>query len=392
MAEPRVQTPAALAPDAMNGDCALRYPFKSTAEAKLMWPDTPVIRLFGTAVPIVQAPMAGEPDRPELTAAVSNAGGLGSAGLAYLQPDALRERIRAVRRLTDRPFAVNLFAPTQGDAAPEKIARARALLAPLRAKHGVPDEAPNVSMPDFDAQLAVVVEEKPAVLSFTFGKLSAQQISRLKSAGIVVVGSATTVPEAEALEATGVDAIVAQGAEAGAHRGSFLAPFADSLVGLMALVPSMVDRVRIPVIAAGGIMDGRGIAAALMLGAAGVQLGTAFLVSAESGASPSWKNAILNLTSDRTRVTRVYSGRPARGIRNEMMETLEPHAEDLPGFPAMNGLTRAIRSAAAKAGDSDAQSLWAGQGAVLARALPAGDLLRVLSDETGRRLDEGYRG
>jgi nitronate monooxygenase len=200
------------------------------------------------------------------------------------------------------------------------------------------------------------------------------------------------VPEAEALEASGVDAIVAQGAEAGAHRGTFLKSFSQSLIGLMALVPAMVDRVRVPVIAAGGIMDGRGIAAALMLGATGVQLGTAFLVSSESGADRSWKNEILALTSDRTQVSRVYSGRPARGIRNLMMETLETHIEELPGFPAMNSLTRAIRSAAAKSGDTGAQSLWAGQGAVLARAMPAGDLLRALADETGRRLDEGYRG
>ena len=357
-----------------------------------MWPDTPIIRLFGTAVPIVQAPMAGETDRPELAAAVSNAGGLGSTGVAYLQPDAIRRRIQAIRALTDRPFGVNLFAPVAGDMSAEKIARARALLAPLRAAYGLEDTPAVSTLPDFEAQLAVVLEEKPAVLSFTFGYPTTEQIARVKAAGIVAVGSATTVPEAQALEATGVDAIVAQGAEAGAHRGSFLAPFADSLIGLMALVPAMVDRVKLPVIAAGGIMDGRGIAAALMLGATGVQLGTAFLVSAESGASQSWKNTILSLTSDRTRVTRVYSGRHARGIRNEMMETLEPHAEDLPGFPAMNSLTRAIRTAAAKNGDSDAQSLWAGQGAVLARAMPAGDLLRALSDETGRRLDEGYRG
>ncbi len=336
--------------------------------------------------------MAGEPDRPELTAAVSSAGGLGSAGVAYLQPESLREHIRIIRGLTDRPFAVNLFAPAPSDASPEKIARARELLGPLRSRFGVTDEAPILTMPDFEAQLAVVIEEKPAVLSFTFGNLTGQQVARLKNAGIVVVGTATTVPEAEALEASGVDAIVAQGAEAGAHRGTFLKSFSQSLIGLMALVPAMVDRVRVPVIAAGGIMDGRGIAAALMLGATGVQLGTAFLVSSESGADRSWKNEILALTSDRTQVSRVYSGRPARGIRNLMMETLETHIEELPGFPAMNSLTRAIRSAAAKSGDTGAQSLWAGQGAVLARAMPAGDLLRALADETGRRLDEGYRG
>jgi nitronate monooxygenase len=357
-----------------------------------VWPDTAIIRLFGTAVPIVQAPMAGETDRPELAAAVSNAGGLGSTGVAYLQPEAIRQRIHAIRALTDRPFGVNLFVPFASDMSAAKIARARALLAPLRGAYGLEDTPAVATMPDFEAQLAVVLEEKPAVLSFTFGCPTAEQVRRVKDAGIVAVGSATTVPEAQALATAGVDAVVAQGAEAGAHRGSFLAPFADSLIGLMALVPAMVDRVKVPVIAAGGIMDGRGIAAALMLGAAGVQLGTAFLVSAESGASESWKNAILNLDSDRTQVTPVYSGRPARGIRNRMMEILSPHAEELPGFPAMNSLTRAIRGAAAKGGDLDAQSLWAGQAAPPARAMPAGDLLRILSEETGRRLDEGFRG
>ena len=357
-----------------------------------MWPDTPLIRLFAIAVPIIQAPMAGETDRPELVAAVSNAGGLGSTGVAYLQPEAIRARIRAVRALTDRPFGVNLFLPVAADMSAKRIARARQLLALLRADYDLPDSPAMTAMPDFGAQLAVVLDEKPPVLSFTFGCPTPGQIAQVKAAGIVAVGSATTVPEALALEAAGVDAIVAQGAEAGAHRGTFLAPFDDSLIGLMALVPAMVDRVNVPVIAAGGIMDGRGIAAALMLGAAGAQLGTAFLVSTESGASESWKNAILSLDSDRTRVTSVYSGRPARGIRNRMMEILIPHAEELPGFPAMNSLTRAIRSAAAIGGDPGAQSLWAGQAAPLARGVAAGELLRTLSEETGRRLDEGFRG
>jgi nitronate monooxygenase len=336
--------------------------------------------------------MAGATDRPELVAAVSNAGGLGSTGVAYMEPEAVRQRIRDIRALTDRPFGVNLFMPVTGDMSAEKIAAARVLLAPLRAQFGLADGETELGMPDFEAQLAVILEEKPAVLSFTFGCPTVAQIAAVKAAGIVAVGTSTTVPEALVLQAAGVDAIVAQGAEAGAHRGSFLAPFADSMVGLMALVPGIVDRVTLPVIAAGGIMDGRGIAAAMMLGAAGVQLGTAFLVSTESGASQSWKDAILELDSDRTCVTPVYSGRPARGIGNRMIEILAPHVDELPGFPAMNGLTRAIRSAAGRSGDKDAQALWAGQAAALARAMSAGDLVRILSDEAGRRLDEGFRG
>jgi nitronate monooxygenase len=358
-----------------------------------MWPDTPVIRLFETAVPIVQAPMAGEADRPELTAAVSNAGGLGSIGGAYLAPEALRARIRAVRALTQRSFAVNLFIPLGAPTEPPStIARAKELLAPWRARFRVEDETPSLKMPDFDAQIAVVLEEKPAVFSFTFGRLPAQHIRSLKAAGIATVGTATTVAEAELLAADGVDAVVAQGSEAGAHRGGFLAPINESLIGMMALVPAMVDRIATPVIAAGGIMDGRGIAAALMLGATGAQLGTAFLVSHESGAPQAWKDAILESRADSTLVTRVFSGRHARGIRNAMMDELEKKVAELPEFPAMNALTRGIRSAAARIGDKDGLSLWAGQAAALSRALPAGDLLRVLSLETSQRLDEGFQG
>jgi nitronate monooxygenase len=349
--------------------------------------------LFGTAVPITQAPMAGETDRPALTAAVSNAGGLGSIGGAYLAPDALRERIRAVRALTDRPFAVNLFIPVgDEDETPERVARAWTLLSPWRARYGIGDDRPALGMPDFEGQFAVVLAEKPAVFSFTFGRLSPDHVRALRAAGIVSVGAATTVAEAEALEADGVDAIVAQGAEAGGHRGSFLAPAGHSLIGLMALIPAMVDRVGIPVIAAGGIMDGRGIAAALMLGAQGAQLGTAFLVTPESGAPEAWKNAILTGAADATSVTCVYSGRHARGVRNAMMDDLERNVAELPGFPAMNGLTRAIRGAAGKIGDKDGLSLWAGQAAPLARALSAGNLVRVLSLETSQRLDEGFQG
>lgn len=356
-----------------------------------MWPDTPIIRLFKIAVPIIQAPMAGGAT-PELVAAVSNAGGLGSIASAYDQPDAIREQIRAVRRLTGRPFAVNLFIPAAGDASPEKIQHTRSLLAPWRQKFGIADDVPPLKMPDFDAQLAVILDEKPAVFSCTFGSLSHEHIAALKSAGIVVVGTATTVPEAERLEADGVDAIVAQGSEAGAHRGSFLAPFEQSEIGLMALVPAMTDRVRIPVIAAGGIMDGRGIAAALMLGAKAVQMGTAFLVTNESGAAPVWKKSVLEQYSDSTKITRVFSGRPARGIRNGMMAELEEHESELPGFPALNVLTRAIRSAAGRQGDAESLSLFAGQGAPMARAMPAANLLCKLALETGQRLDEGFQG
>lgn len=356
-----------------------------------MWPNTEVARLIGVAAPIIQAPMAGEPDRPELTAAVSQAGGLGSLGCAYDQPETIRAKIAAVRALTDRPFAVNLFASVTPETDAERIAFGRTALAERRTRMGVADTEPVLTMPDFDAQLAVVAAERPAVFSFTFGALGAERITSLKQAGLVVIGTATTVPEAERLAADGVDAIVAQGAEAGAHRGTFLGAPAESLIGTMALVPAMVDRVSVPVIAAGGLMDGRGIAAALMLGAAGVQMGTAFLPTEESGAAPAWKDALLQCRADRTSVTTVFSGRHARGIRNAMMRELSQKEHELPGFPAMNSLTRGIRSAASRSGDADSMSLWAGQGATLARAMRAGDLVRLLVEETGRRLAEGLK-
>ncbi len=356
-----------------------------------MWPDTPIIRLFGCDVPIVQAPMAGCAT-PALVAAVSNAGGLGSIAAAYDQPDAIRAQIKAVRHLTDRPFAVNLFLPTVTNINMESVDRAITALTSWREKFGISGDPPPLTMPDFEAQLDVVLSEKPRVFSFTFGSLPPERIGALKSAGIIVAGTATTVGEAERLEADGVDAVIAQGSEAGAHRGGFLAPFAESEIGLMALVPAMADKVRIPIIAAGGIMDGRGIAAALMLGAKGVQMGTAFLVTDESGAAPVWKKSVLEQYYDSTKITRVFSGRPARSIRNDMMMALEKHESGLPGFPALNVLTRAIRSAAGRTGDAQALSLFAGQAAPLARAMPAVDLVRKLALETGQRLDEGFQG
>src|SRR5579883_824818 len=357
-----------------------------------MWPDTPVARLFQVAVPIVLAPMAGEASTPEPAAAVSNGGGLGSLGAAYSSPDAIRRMIRATRGLTDKPFAVNLFVTTPEAHDPAKVSAARAILAPWRDRYGVPDDPPALSLPDLDAQLTVIVEERPAVFSYAFGALSRDRIAALKQAGIIVVGTATTVPEAIRLEEDGVDAIAAQGAEAGAHRGSFLDAFENSMVGTMALVPAMVDRVRVPVIAAGGIMDGRGIAAALMLGATGVQLGTAFLACPECGASAAWKKTLLDQRADSTEITRAFSGRPARGIRNRFMAEIGDRQRELPAFPVLNSLTRGIRGAAAKQGDPEALSLWAGQGAPLARQLPAAELLRTLIDETSKRLDEGFQG
>ncbi len=266
--------------------------------------DTRVPGLLGTRYPIVQAPMAGGFTTPELVAAISNAGALGSLGGATLGPDELRDAITAVRRLTDRPFAVNLFAPLPSpEADAEQIAAMQATLAPLRSELGLsePQDVPLAPPPGLvEAQLAVVAEECVPVFSFTFGVLPFEQI---RESGSVILGTATTAAEAVELERLGVDAIVAQAGEAGGHRGTFLGPFEDAVVGGVALVPRIVDRVSVPVLLAGGIMDGRGIAAALALGAEGVQLGTAFLGCPESGATSSPARRARGAPADATVVT-----------------------------------------------------------------------------------------
>jgi nitronate monooxygenase len=332
--------------------------------------------------------MAGGPSTPQLVAAVSNEGGLGMLGAGYLSPDAIRNSIRDIRALTHHPFGVNLFIPeppADPDAVTRALARAREILAPLAAELNVtlPDDLPLV---DFDAQCAVLVEERVSVVSVTFGVLSARWIAAFQFIGTVVMGTATTVAEAKALEDGGVDFVVAQGAEAGAHRATWLASVERSLIGTMALVPQMVDALTVPVIASGGIMDGRGVAASFMLGATGAQLGTAFLATPESGAPAPHKAAVLRATDDSTGVSRIYSGRAARGVLNRLARELEPHASELPPNPLQNALTRDLRAASARAGNPELMSLWAGQGSRLATDLPAAEVFRRIVAETNHLL------
>ena len=347
-----------------------------------MFPATRFTKLVGVEYPILLAPMAGA-STPELTAVVSNAGGLGAFPAATLSPEAIHQGVAEVRKRTSKPFNVNLFVlgRTQPDA--KQVSRALELLAPIREELGLPPGQPlEKYAPDGEAQFQAVLEEAPAVASFTFGILTAAQVEALKSRGILVMGTATTAAEAKAWEAVGVDLVCAQGSEAGAHRGTFLGDFETSLVGTMALVPQMVDAVRIPVIAAGGIMDGRGIAAALMLGASGAQMGTAFLSSPESGIPTAWRDAVMGAKDDSTRVSRIYSGRYARGIVNEFMRKLTPAVEEIPPYPVQNALTGPIRQAAGKAGRGEYLSLWAGQAASMSRGLPAAELFAALIQET----------
>jgi nitronate monooxygenase len=328
---------------------------------------TRLTELLGIRLPIVQAPMAGGPSTPALAAAVSNAGGLGSLGGGT--PERLRAAIREVRTLTKRPFAVNLFAPLPpAEAPPELVAAVHRALAPFRAELGLPEPEPlsSVPAPPFEAQLEVVVSERVPVFSFTFG------IPPLEGLDCVTMGTATTVAEAVELERAGADVVVAQGAEAGGHRGG------EGMVATIALVPQVVDAVSVPVVAAGGIMDGRGIAAALALGADGVQMGTAFLATPESGAPPAHKRSLSDARE--TLLTSAYSGRAARAIRTPLIDALEAAGVRAP-YPLQAALVADLRRAGAELDRPDLQFLLAGQGAPLARDLPAGELVELLAGE-----------
>jgi nitronate monooxygenase len=344
---------------------------------------TRLTQRLGLSHPIVQAPLAGGGDTPELVAAVCNAGALGFIGAAYLTPPQVVETARAVRALTSRPFGINLFVPPPAPDEPDDVGHALRAVAPFFAELGLPaPDRPRLAAHAFDEQLAAALESGAAVFSFTLGMLPAPAIEAIKARGMFLAGTATTVAEARALERSGVDAVVVQGSEAGGHRGTFAAPFDSGAIGTMALVPQAVDAVAVPVIASGGIMDGRGIAAALALGASGVQMGTAFLTCAEAGVPPAYKDAILTASEDATRLTRAFSGRPARGIVNRFMTEIDQVPESILPFPFQNALTRPLRTAAAKAGRAEFLSLWAGQGVRLARRQPAGALVARLATET----------
>ena len=322
-----------------------------------------LLQRLGIEHPILLAPMAGAGGTPELAAAVSNAGGLGAWGGAYAKPEEIAGAIRRIRQLTQRPFNINLFAggyeTRKVDPQPmlEIVAAKRMPGSGCRRRY-----CRRCRADPFDAQLEAVLEERPPVFSFTFGMPSAAQIAALKKRGIAVMGTATTVPEARQLQQAGVDAIAAQGAEAGAHRGSFAAPFEDSMIPLAVLVREICANTALPVIASGGIMDGRDVAKAMALGAAAVQLGTAFLPCPESGAPPAYKRALLEAKTDTTVITRAFSGRPARGLTNAFIAMVAGKEDSILPFRQQNDLTRPMRNAAGQQGIADFISLWAGQG------------------------------
>lgn len=345
-----------------------------------------LLRRLGIEHPILLAPMAGSGGTPELAAAVSNAGGLGAWGGAYSKPEEIAAAIRRIRQATDRPFSINLFA---GGYATARTVDPQPILEIMSEAHAMlglpPPLLPPLPSDPFAAQLEAVLEERPPALSFTFGIPSSDQIAALKKRGIAVAGTATTVQEALQLKDAGVDAIVAQGAEAGAHRGSFAASFEESMVPLATLLRGICGAVALPVIASGGMMDGRDIVAAQKLGAAAVQLGTAFLTCPESGAPAAYKNALIAAKTDTTVITRAFSGRPARGLANRFIAMVAGKEDAILPFRQQNDLTRPMRNASGQQGIPDFISLWAGQGVARVRQLPAAELVRSLIEESSVR-------
>jgi nitronate monooxygenase len=344
---------------------------------------TPFVAKLGLSVPVIQAPMAGGPSSQELVAACSAAGALGSFGFAYTQPDDMRKQSAFVRSKTDRPFGINLFVSPQ----PEPI-EAGAQRGALEAVAGyyrelglpAPEPVRPPYAPDLEAQIAAVEEIRPRVFTTHLGVLPKQRIKALQGRGIIVGGSATCISEAKQLEELGYDFVIAQGGEAGGHRGTHLRNPYEALTGTFALVRLIVRAVKLPVVAAGGIMDGAGIAAVLALGAQAAQLGTAFIPCPESGAPQVHKDQLLKSTEDDTRITEKFSGKPARGLANRFMKETE-RAPQL-AFPAQNKVTGTLRQASAKAGRPDFVAMWAGQAAPLSRALPAAQLVAKLEAET----------
>ncbi len=335
--------------------------------------------------------MANNVTTPELVAAVGEAGALGSVGAPYYSAEEITRAAAEIRARTTKPFALNLFIPLPAEELDERtVANTRQILNAFRAELGIAaDPKPKAPSDVFDAQLEAVLRARPAVFSFTMGFPDRERLRALRAEKIVTIGTATTTDEAVALEDAGIDVVCAQGSEAGGHRGSFLVPTEEGLFGITTLVAQIVRRVRVPVLAAGGIMDGRGIASALASGAAGVQLGTAFLTCPEAGTASAHKAALKSEAARRTVLTKAFSGRHGRAIANRYTDAFAGMA--LPPFPSFLGATSDVRSTAAKQGRADLMQLWAGQGAPLARELPARELVATLVREAHEALAGVHR-
>ena len=337
--------------------------------------------LLGIELPIIQAPMAGV-QGSALAVAVSNAGGLGSLPCAMLSLDAMRNELAAIKAQTDKPFNVNFFCHAPPEPSAEREAAWRATLAPYYKEYGIDvDTIPaGAGRAPFSSEAADVLDEfKPAVVSFHFGLPSAGLLARVRAWGSKILSSATTIEEARWLEAHGVDAIIAQGLEAGGHRGIFLSDDLTSQVGTIALLPQMVRAVKLPVIAAGGIADAKGVAAAMVLGAAGVQIGTAYLLCPEATTSAVHRAALKSEAARHTALTNLFTGRPARGIVNRIMKELGPISTATPTFPLATSAIAPLRAKAESRGSADFSPLWCGQNASGCKKIPAAELTRALA-------------
>lgn len=343
----------------------------------MSWPRTRFAERLGLRYPIVLAPMASGPSTPALAAAVSEAGGLGSLAGAILAPAALRDEIREVRRRTSKPFAVNLFAPLPREQPrPEVVARVHEVLAPWHAELGIDPPEPSAPPDSFHDQVDVILRERVPVFSFTFG---IPPLDALRGTDVALLGTATTAREALLLARAGVDAVVLQGAEAGGHRGTFAGSFDDALVPLAELIAGAAEVVDLPLVAAGGLVDGDGIAAVLRLGAEAAQLGTAFLVCPEAGTPGAHRRAVL--AGGEAAVTNAYSGRHARLLRTPLVDAVRGAGAVAP-YPYQASMLSALRRAGTELDRADLMFLLAGSGAGRLRELPAGELVRTLARET----------
>jgi nitronate monooxygenase len=359
-----------------------------------MWPNNRVLELFGIELPIIQAPMAGSAFS-DMVVAVSEAGGLGSLACALLSVEQARMELETIRRHTSRPINLNFFChqPPRDDFAREMTWRRRldAYYAELGLENNSSIGSSNRA-PFDDKMCDLVMEFHPEVVSFHFGLPDKNLLGRVRRAGARIISSATCVVEARWLEDQGCDAIVAQGYEAGGHRGMFLTQDVSTQVGTMALVPQVVDAVKVPVIAAGGIADARGIAAAFALGASAVQIGTAYLLCPEAQISPIYCQALKCAKDNETAVTNVFTGRPARGIVNRLVREMGPMSNVAPGFPLAASALAPLRSKSEMSGSADFSPLWSGQAAGLTRELPAADLTKRLAREAQIALNHSSHG
>ncbi|UFT98417.1 nitronate monooxygenase [Radiobacillus kanasensis] len=346
-----------------------------------------ITELLQIQYPIIQAPMAGGVTTSKLVTEVSNTGGLGMIGAGYMTPEQILEQIREIKELTSNTFGINLFVPNEFVGTENEIEQANQFLKPIREQLHLQDkddlEIPefNIVVETFHEQIEAVMENHVPVCSFTFGIPSRKIIDDLKQCGIIVIGTATTVREAIEIEKSGMDIVVVQGSEAGGHRGNFIEDNQESLIGLMSLIPQVVDKVSIPVVAAGGIMDGRGFMASICLGAKGVQMGTAFLTCVESGANEIHKEEILHTYEDQTVLTRSFSGKWARGVKNKFISEMQQSEAYLPNFPIQNSLTKGIRKASSLQKNRDFMSLWSGQSPRLARNQTVKSLITNIIEE-----------